>query len=219
MPTILIVEDTVKLAQNIAAYLEAEQYTVTLAHDGDSGLALAKRGGIDLLILDLNLPGRDGLEICQLLRASGSSVPILMLTARTGTEHTVAGLNTGADDYLGKPFDLTELLARVRALLRREAASKDIVFTVGDVTLDTNTHLVTKGGSPVSLAPKEYALLEYLLRFRGLAQDRTTLIEEVWGEDSELLFSQTVDVHVAYLRRKLGKDLIQTVPGTGYVIL
>jgi two-component system OmpR family response regulator len=215
---ILIIEDNVKLAQNIASYLETEQFTANLAHTGDDGLTKAQTGEYAAIILDLNLPGKDGLEICRTLRATSHTVPILMLTARTGNQHIITGLDTGADDYLAKPFDLQVLLARLRALLRREAPHKSTLWELGDVTVNTSNHEVHKSGTLISLAPREYALLEYLLHNQGVAQDRTTILDEVWGEEPDLLFSQTVDVHVAYLRKKLGKDIIRTVPGTGYLI-
>lgn len=218
MPTILIIEDNVKLAQNIGRFLETERYTIALSHNGEEGLDNALNGSFDLIILDLNLPGRDGLDICQQLRAHDNNVPILMLTARTGNEQIIKGLNTGADDYLPKPFDLDVLLARVRALLRRKTLHKAPRFQLGAITIDTNTHQVFKNDQLISLAPREYALLEFLVQQQGVAQDRTTILEQVWGEEPDLLFSQTVDVHVAYLRKKLGKDIITTVPGKGYLI-
>jgi DNA-binding response OmpR family regulator len=145
-------------------------------------------------------------------------VPILMLTARSSKRDVVIGLDTGADDYLPKPFDLDELLARVRTLMRRATPERSATLQSGDVVLDANSHEVRKGGDLVSLAPREYALLEHLLRNKGVAQDRLALLEQVWGESEDLLFSQTVDVHISYLRRKLGKTLITTVPGKGYLI-
>jgi DNA-binding response OmpR family regulator len=145
-------------------------------------------------------------------------MPILMLTARAKQEEIVRGLNIGADDYLPKPFDMVELLARVRALLRRHADEKQPILTAGDIALDTNTQEVKKSGKQVNLSPKEYALLEFLMRHKGSVQDRPKIIDRVWGGRDELLFSQTVDVHVAYLRRKLGKDVIRTVSGKGYLV-
>ncbi len=215
---ILVIEDQEKLADNIRQFLELEHYAVTVCHDGKEGFEKAMTQGIDLLILDINLPGMDGYVICSMLREHKKTMPILMLTARTKQQEVVRGLNLGADDYLGKPFDLEELLARVRALLRRKADEKDPILQTGDITLNTNTNEVHKKDRKIDLSPKEYALFDFLLRHKGVAQDRPKIIEHVWGGRDELLFSQTVDVHIAYLRRKLGKSTIHTVPGKGYLI-
>lgn len=215
---ILVVEDQRDFAENIRKYLETESYSVDLAFDGESGLRQALLEDYALVVLDLNLPRMDGLKVCQELRRAGRSMPILMLTARVGHENAVAGLDSGADDYLTKPFDLEELLARMRALLRRGGESRSPLIVIGDVTIDTNTHEVRRDGKLVALAPREYALLEFLALNRGVARTRLEIIELVWGEYDELMFSQTVDVHVAYLRRKLGRDIIRTVPGKGYMM-
>jgi DNA-binding response OmpR family regulator len=215
---ILLIEDQPKLAENIKQFLELEQYSVTVSNDGKEGFEKAMTQEVDLLILDINLPGMDGYVICTMLRQNKKNMPILMLTARGKQQEIVHGLNIGADDYLTKPFDLEELLARVRVLLRRKAADKSPVLTIGDVTLDTNTQEVRRADMLVSLSPKEFGLLEFLLRNRGVAQDRPTILAHVWGGRDDLLFSQTVDVHVAYLRRKLGKGIIKTVPGRGYLV-
>lgn len=215
---ILLVEDQEKLAANIRQFLELERYAVTVAHDGGEGFELAMTREIDLVILDINLPTMDGYAVCKRLRESGKTMPILMLTARGERKEIVHGLDLGADDYLPKPFDLDELLARVRALLRRTASDKQPTLSVNDITLDPSSGAVHKAERLVALSPKEHALLEFLLRKKGSVQDRPTIIEHVWGGRDELMFSQTVDVHVAYLRRKLGKDVIKTVPGKGYLI-
>ena len=215
---LLIVEDHETVAANMKAFLEMQQYTVSVAHDGTTGLELAMTEGIDLVILDINLPGMDGYTLCDMLRKSGKNVPILMLTARSKQEEVVKGLNLGADDYLTKPFDLDVLLARVRALMRRNGGEKSPVLVSGQVTVDTNTREVTKGKKKIQLSPKEYALLEYLMRHKGVAQDRPAILAHVWGNADSLMFSQTVDVHIAYLRKKLGKSTIETVPGVGYKI-
>jgi len=214
---ILVIEDQEKLAHNIRQFLELEHYAVTVAHDGKEGFERAMTQEVDLLILDINLPGMDGYVICTMLRQNKKNMPILMLTARTKQQEVVHGLNIGADDYLTKPFDLEELLARVRALLRRNG-ERAPVLTTGDIVLDTNTQEVRKGKKKITLSPKEYALLHFLLQNKGSVQDRPRIIEHVWGGRDELLFSQTVDVHIAYIRRKLGKGVIQTVPGKGYLI-
>lgn len=215
---ILLIEDQQKLASNIKQYLESEDYTVTMVHDGKEGLEIAMSQDFDLLILDINLPGMDGYVLCAMLREHRRTIPILMLTARTKQKEIVHGLNIGADDYMIKPFDMEELLARVRAMLRRHGEGKRLIMETKDVVVNTNTRSVTKKGKEVVLAPKEYALLEYLLSCKGNAQDRPSILEHVWGSRDDLLFSQTVDVHIAYLRRKLGKDIIKTIPGKGYMI-
>jgi len=215
---ILVIEDQRKLAANIKALLELEQYTVSVAHDGKEGFEKAMTEEIDVLILDLNLPGMDGYVICAMLRQEKKNMPILMLTARTKQQEVVHGLNIGADDYLPKPFDSDELIARVRALLRRVSPTRDPKISTGDVLVDTNTQDVFVRGKKVSLSPKEYALFVFLLRNKGRVYDRPSIINHVWGGRDELMFSQTVDVHIAYLRRKLGKHVIETVPGTGYRI-
>lgn len=215
---ILLIEDQPKLAANIRSYLETEGMTVTVCNDGKEGFEAAMIQQIDLLILDINLPGMDGYVICTMLREHKKNMPILMLTARTERKDVIHGLNIGADDYLSKPFDLEELLARVRALLRRHAPDKQPLMTVNDVSIDSNTREVRRKEKLIELSPKEYALLEFLVRNRGIVQDRPKIIDHVWGGRDDLMFSQTVDVHVAYLRRKLGKNVIQTVPGKGYMI-
>jgi len=215
---VLLVEDHRPLARAISEYLALEAFDVLTVADGGAALAALQIHTFGLVLLDLNLPGVDGIEVCRRLRAGGDETPLIMLTARSGEQATVAGLECGADDYLAKPFALTELVARMRALLRRGGTTRAPLIAIGDVGIDTNTHSVAKGGRPVHLAPREYALLEYLARNRGIVQDRMTLLEEVWHEPGGLLFSQTVDVHVSYLRRKLGKSVVVTVPGAGYLV-
>lgn len=215
---ILVIEDQEKLARNIKEFLETETFAVTVSNDGREGFEKAMTQEFDVIILDINLPGMDGYVICSMLRERRKDTPIIMLTARAKQEEIVQGLNIGADDYLTKPFDLEELLARIRALLRRKSIQKQPMMKAGDIEIDTNTRIVRKNGERVNLSPKEYALLEFLFRSKGTVQDRPQIIEHVWGGRDDLLFSQTVDVHVAYLRRKLGKQVIETVPGKGYMI-
>jgi two-component system, OmpR family, response regulator len=215
---ILIIEDNRTLANNIRRYLELEHHAASVCFDGAEGLQRALSHEQDCIILDLDLPRLHGLDVCRRLRAAGSRSPVLILTASGAKRDVVQGLDTGADDYLTKPFDMEELVARVRSLLRRRGTVPNPVLAAGDVTLDTNSHEVRKGAEQVHLAPREYALLEFLLRHAGVAQDRATLIEHVWGEHTATIALETVDVHIAYLRRKLGRDLIRTVPGTGYLI-
>lgn len=214
---ILLIEDHQTVAENMKKFLEMQQYIVSTAYDGKEGLEKAMTEDVDLLILDINLPGMDGYVLCSLLRQNGKTMPILMLTARSKQQEMVKGLNLGADDYLVKPFDLDVLLARVKALLRRRSKEVAPALRAGNLLLDTNTQELWKGKKKIMLSPKEYALLEYLMRNKGIAQERTTLLNHVWGHGDELMFSNTVDVHVAFLRRKLGKSVIQTVPNKGYV--
>ena len=215
---ILLIEDHQTVARNVKKFLEMQQYTVSVAHDGKEGFEKAMTQDIDLLILDINLPGMDGYVLCSMLRQHEKTMPILMLTARSKQQEMVKGLNLGADDYLAKPFDLDVLLARVRALLRRHGTEKTPILKAGKITLDTNTQEVRHGKKKITLSPKEYALLEYLMHRKGIVQDRPSILEHVWGNKDELMFSNTVDVHMTFLRRKLGKDAIQTIPNKGYLI-
>ncbi len=178
---ILVVEDQQDFAQNIKRYLETESYSVDLAFDGETGLQQALGEEYALVVLDLNLPRMDGLEVCRQLRKARRTMPVLMLTARIGHKNAVAGLDSGADDYLTKPFDLEELLARMRALLRRGGETRSPVVDLGDVTVDTNTHEVRKEGRIVALAPREYALLEFLALNRGIAKSRLDNHRTRWG--------------------------------------
>ncbi len=158
---ILVVEDQPKLARNIAAFLEAEAYNVTVCHDGAEGLAQALAGDVDLLVLDVNLPSMDGYAVCRQLRERGNRLPVLMLTARDSRQDVVQGLDLGADDYVTKPFDLTELLARIRALLRRATPARPALVELGPITIDTAGREVRKDGERVDLSPKEFSLLEF----------------------------------------------------------
>lgn len=217
---ILLIEDHKTVAENIRTYLEMQQYAVSVSFDGKEGFERAMTEEADLVILDINLPGMDGFTLCAQLREHGKTMPILMLTARSKQGEMVRGLNLGADDYLAKPFDLDVLLARVRALLRRSGTEPVTtpVLTAGAIRLDTNTREVWKGKKKIALSPKEYALLEYLVRHKGTVQDRPTILDHVWGQGDALMFSNTVDVHIAFLRRKLGKKAIRTVPNKGYLL-
>ncbi|KAF0209498.1 MAG: response regulator transcription factor [Actinomycetota bacterium] len=215
---VLLIEDYANLAREIAAYLVAEGWRVHTTNDGVEGLRLVLEQPWSIILLDLSLPGVDGTVICQTLREAGDDTPIIMITARGLRRDVVGGLDCGADDYLVKPFGLDELVARMRALMRRTGTTREPVLRVGEVTIDSNTHRVEVDGTEVRLAPREYALLEHLARHRGVPQNRLELIEQVWGEPGDLMFSQTVDVHVAYIRRKLGRDVIRTVRGLGYMV-
>ncbi len=218
---ILVVEDEQRLARLLRRVLMEERQTVDLVHDGSSALEFGLSGTYDLIVLDLMLPDLDGISICKELRAANVVTPILMLTARGSVEDRVAGLNAGADDYLGKPFAMEELLARVNALLRRgsRAAELNSVLQVGDLTLDLLRHEVQRAGRVIDLTPKEFALLEYLMHNAGHALSRTQIIDHVWRYDLETL-SNVVDMYIHYLRDKIdrgfGHPLIKTVRGVGY---
>jgi DNA-binding response OmpR family regulator len=218
---VLVVEDEKKVASFIRRGLEAEHYQVDVEHDGGAGLRRALAARYDLLILDLMLPGRGGLDVVRELRAHGHTVPILLLTARAEVSDKVAGLDLGADDYLTKPFEFAELLARVRALLRRGAAAGPPVLAVADLILDPATRSVTRAGEPIDLSPREYALLEFFMRHPRRVLSRTLIAQHVWGVDFDT-FTNVIDVYVNYLRRKIDANfepkLLQTVRGVGYVL-
>lgn len=220
-PRILIIEDEPALAEGIAYHLRREGYEVTHAVNGETGLAEARRLRPNLLLLDLMLPGLTGIEVCQALRREGG-LPVIMLSARDTETDIVVGLTVGADDYITKPFSMAELLARIKAVLRRAAATPPTAgrLEAGDVVLDTSRHEVFVRQQPVLLSPKEFDLLRVLISNRGRVLTRELLLNRVWGEE-RYLDERTVDVHVRWLRRKIERDasqpcLIQTVRGTGY---
>lgn len=218
---ILLVEDEHDAARMLAKGLREQSYAVDTSETGPDGLEKAELNPYDLLILDVMLPGMDGMEMCRRLRRQGSRVPILLLTARGGVTDRISGLDCGADDYLTKPFDFGELLARIRALLRRGTELKDTVLTVGDLSVDTRTHAVTRGGTPITLTAKEYALLEYLVSRPGDVVTRADISEHVW-EESYDAFSNLIEVYIQRLRRKLdaggGAPMLHTRRGEGYVL-
>jgi DNA-binding response OmpR family regulator len=218
---ILIIEDDRKAAGLLARGLQEERFVVDVAHSGEAGDEMASINNYDVIVLDWMMPGRDGIVVCRELRERGISTPILMLTARDSLEDRVTGLNTGADDYLTKPFGFSELLARIHALLRRSDASRSVVLRVADLTLDPLSHRVVRGGVPISLTPKEYAILEVLMRHPGEAVSRTSLAERVWEAEPASL-SNLLDVHVSHLRRKIDVEhqpqLLHTVRGGGYMV-
>ena len=218
---ILVVEDEPKVASFIRRALEAEHHAVDVAADGDAGLAQALAGAYDLVVLDVMLPRRDGLAVLRELRAGGRAVPVLLLTARAEVGDKVAGLDVGADDYLTKPFAVEELLARVRALLRRGAAAAPPRLAIADLTLDPVTREVSRAGKRIDLTAREYALLEFFLRNRGRVLGRALIAQHVWGVDFDT-FTNVIDVYVNYLRRKIDADfepkLVHTVRGVGYVL-
>jgi DNA-binding response OmpR family regulator len=226
MARVLIVEDNRNLALGLSTNLEYEGHETEVAADGSSGLQRARTGTHDLIVLDLMLPGMDGFRLLDTLRAEGVDTPVLVLTARGDEADKVRGLRSGADDYVTKPFALTELLARVAALLRRvrsgpgSAADGAFPLRFGEVVLDLTTHTVTRNGTPVALRPKEYDLLRALLRRAGRVASRGELLREVWGYH-ESVSSRTLDTHIGELRRKLEQDPaeprhILTVRKTGY---
>ena len=216
---ILVVEDETKVSAFIRQALEEEGYAVDVAADGDTGLRFALSTQYDLILLDWLLPGRDGLEVCRAVRSAGCPVPILMLTARETVADRIAGLDTGADDYLTKPFALGELMARVRALLRRGGAGQTPDLIVADLILCPATREVRRGDRPILLSAKEYALLEYLMRQAGRIVSRSQMMEHVWDFDFDS-GTNVVDVYIYYLRRKIERKqeskLIHTVRGAGY---
>jgi len=218
---ILVVEDEEKVASFIRKGLEEEHYAVDLALDGEEGLALAQVNPYDLIVLDLMLPKLDGFKVLEQLRADEVATAVLILTARDRLSDKVKGLDLGADDYLTKPFAFSELLARVRALLRRGKPTRSPVLSIADLTLDPSSHRVSRGGQAIDLTAKEYALLEYLLRHQGRVLTRTMISEHVWDQSFDS-YTNVIDVYVNYLRKKIDQGfepkLIHTVRGVGYVL-
>jgi two-component system OmpR family response regulator len=218
---LLIVEDDTKLARSLARGLRSEGYAVDLAASGEDALLQAHVYDYDVVILDVMIPAPDGVEVCRALREDGRWAPVLMLTARDGVGDRIRGLDAGADDYLVKPFDYGELIARVRALLRRGARERPAILVVGDLEVDPAAHTVIRAGQPVELTAREFALLEFLMRRAGEVVTRTALLEHVWDQNFTGS-TNIVDVYVGYLRRKLeepfGRPLIRTVRGAGYVL-
>ena len=220
---VLVVEDEQRLAYLLRRVLLEERHSVDVAHDGTTGLDLALSDTYDVVILDIMLPGMDGIEVCQQMRAERIMSPVLMLTARGSVEDRVTGLNAGADDYLTKPFAMEELLARINALLRRrdQHFDENPRLVVGDLTLDLVGHEARRDGRVIELTAKEFALLEYLMRHAGRVLTRTQIVDAVWRYDMEAL-SNVVDIYIHYLRDKVDQDfsrpLIKTVRGVGYKI-
>lgn len=219
---ILVVEDEHKIARAVGRALEQESYAVDIVYDGDEGYAMATTEPYDLAIIDRMIPGEyDGIAIVKAMREAKIHTPVLLLTALGSTSDKTKGLDSGADDYLVKPFALEELLARVRALLRRPAEQKGTVLKADDLELDTTTFRVTRGGQDIPLTSKEFALLEYLLRNQGRPSSKETIVAHVWDYDADILLN-TVEVYIKYLRAKVDepfkKPLIKTVRGFGYKI-
>jgi len=218
---ILLVEDESRVAGFIAKGLREQSYAVDMAADGEQALYHATVNEYDLVILDVMLPIKDGHTVCRELRGAGFGTPILMLTARAAVDDRVAGLDSGADDYLAKPFDFKELLARMRALLRRSKGLRPQVVRLADLALNTGSHAVTRAGRPVSLTAKEYALLEFLVLNENRVVGREQIAQHVWDESFDPL-SNVIDVYIKRLRAKLesngGKRLIRTRRGEGYIL-
>lgn len=220
---ILVIEDEHKIANSIKKGLEQETFAVDLAFVGTEGYDLASTEDYDLIILDVLLPGMNGLEICSKLRKKQIHTPILMLTAKGQINDKVEGLNAGADDYLTKPFAFEELLARIKALTRRPRKTVGTVYNIEDLFLDTITFEVTRSGKPIKLSSKEFSLLEYLMRHPNSIITKEQIISHVWDYDAEIL-PNTVEVYVGYLRNKIDKpfadkkQLISTVRGFGYKV-
>ena len=213
---VLVVEDEPRLLRNLARALREAGYAVDTAEAGDDGLYKAQNFQYDAIVLDVMLPALDGWQVLERLRKE-KQTPVMMLTARDTPKDRVRGLDSGADDYLIKPFDLTELLARVRALIRRSAGHARAMIELGDIAIDTRSRNVTRAGEAITLTAREYAILEYLALHRGEVVTRTALYEHLFDENDDTI-SNLLDVHVCSIRKKLGRDLITTRRGQGYCI-
>lgn len=212
---LLVVEDETRLAQALRRGLGAEGFQVDVAPDGAAGLEAARHGEYDAVLLDVMLPRLSGYDVVRRLRDEQNWVPVMMLSAKDGAHDQADGLDYGADDYLTKPFSYVVLLARLRALLRRGGGPRPAVLTCGEVSLDPATHEVTAAGQPVALTPREYAVLEHLIRHQDRVVTKIELLDHVWDMNADV-DPNAVEVYVGYLRRKLGRDQIRTVRGVGY---
>jgi DNA-binding response OmpR family regulator len=213
---LLLVEDDTKLVRALTLGLEREGYVVDAAESGDLAMELARATDYEGVVLDLMLPGIDGFTVCRQLRSEGRWMPVLMLTARTDVTDRIRGLDAGADDYLIKPFDFGELLARLRALLRRGPIERPPVIAIGDLRIDADTRVVTHAGAEIELTAREYDVLVFLARHPGRVVSRSELLDEIWSDYEGS--PNIIDVYVGYLRKKLGRALIRTVRGSGFVL-
>lgn len=220
---ILVVEDEHRIAAALKRGFELEQFAVDVAHTGTDGYDLANGESYDVILLDVMLPGMNGISVCQKLREDGIHTPILMLTAKGQLEDKVSGLNTGADDYVTKPFSFEELLARVRALMRRPTQAQSPILQAGDLVLNPQAAMVERAGKPIALSSKEFALLEYLMRHPNAVLSKQQMIDHVWNYDADIL-PNTVEVYIKNLRNKIDQpfpdlpNLLQTVRGFGYTL-
>lgn len=220
---ILLIEDEVKTLQSLRQGLEEQQWTVDVAYDGRTGKRLAEQNIYDVIVSDIILPGLNGLDLCRSLRQAGMNTPILLLSALGETDDKVAGLDAGADDYLGKPFDFREFVARIKALARRPGSAFQVenILRYADLELDLDTKTVRRAGKSISLTPREFALLEFLLRYPGKVLSKTEISEKVWDVDFDT-GTNVIEVYVNYLRNKVDKGfdrkLIHTIFGQGYVL-
>ena len=212
---LLVVEDEHRLGAALQRGLTAEGFLVDVATDGPAGLEAARHGGYDVVVLDVMLPGMSGYNVVRTLRTEANWVPVLMLSAKDGEYDQADGLDYGADDYLTKPFSFVVLLARLRALARRNLPARPTVLAVGNITLDPATHEVEVNGAPVALTPREYSLLEYFLRHPRRVVSKTELLDNVWDAADDV-DPNAVEVYVGYLRRKVGREVLRTVRGAGY---
>ena len=219
---ILIVDDEQTLLDQLRKALEGQRYMVDTALDGEEALDKLFESPVDLVVLDIMLPGMDGLEVLRALRREGDDTPVLMLTAKGDIDDKIKGLDLGADDYLAKPFSFDELLARVRALLRRSGGQSESVLQAGDLSLDTVSREVNRGGAPLNLTAREFSILEFFLYNKNRAVSRFSLAEHVWGDAFDpFSMSNFMDVHIKNLRKKIGDShgtIIQTIRGVGYII-
>lgn len=218
---LLLVEDDPGIISFLEKGLREAKYALDVAQDGDDALYKTSLNEYDAIILDIMIPGRDGLEVCRELRSQGSKVPVIMLTARDDVQDRVLGLDVGADDYLTKPFQVSELLARLRAVMRRGPVLKSTVIEIGDLRIDTSAQTVNRAGQALSLTAREYALIEYLARNADRVVSRSELIEHVWDERYDS-YSNVIDVHINHLRQKIDREserpLIHTRRGSGYIL-